>query len=64
MQQNKKEVKFDHAKYEEELRFKITLLQREIECLRSVLSEIDVPLSCYLQWGAAEAYREVRNYLK
>lgn len=53
--------------------FKIKLLEKEIEALRSVINELrnrsednDFPsdVDCYVQWHAAQAFQETRNHLK
>lgn len=36
----------------------IFLLQREVECLRSVLSEWDHEKSCYVQMNRADIFRQ------
>ena len=37
----------------------VYLLEQEIDCLRSVLSEWEEDKSCYIQWNRAEDLRRV-----
>lgn len=43
---------------------RIELLERQVAALYSVLSEWDEDKSCYTQWLAAEAIKEVLNHIK
>jgi len=47
-----------------DLEFKIELLKREIECLRSVLAEYEGDKSEYVQMHAANAFAEIWRHLK
>jgi hypothetical protein len=44
--------------------FKIQVLEKEIEALRSVLSEWECDKSQFTQWHAAQAFAEIRNHIK
>lgn len=47
---------------EKELR--IRLLELQVECLYSVLSEYDDDKNHFTQWRKAEAIRELLNYIR
>ena len=47
-----------------DLEFKIEILLREVEALRSVISEMDIDKECYTQWHTAEAFARVREVIK
>ena len=48
----------------ERLKFWLHLLEMEVESLRSVISELDVDCSQYLQWNKAEAIDNLKNSLR
>lgn len=52
--------------YNPETALRIELLERQIEALRSVISEMNEGerLDCYLQWQHAEAIAQLLNYVK
>lgn len=47
----------------EELKLYMWLLEKEVEALRSVLSEWDFDKSCYGQMLKADAIEEMKNHL-
>jgi hypothetical protein len=42
----------------------IKLMQEEIECLRSVLSEWESEKTCYIQFNRAEIFKDARESLE
>lgn len=49
---------------EEEQRLRIQLLELEIECLRSVLSEYEDDKTHHTQWLKAEAIKILLNFMR
>lgn len=54
---------YGHQKLKDQA-FRIQVLEREVEALRSVLSEWEQDKSCFVQWHTAEAFARVREVIK
>jgi len=42
----------------------IVLMQQELDCLRSVLSEWEHDKDCFVQWNRAEIFRHARECME